>query len=145
VEDMRCSECEENWTGEWEDIEKGCWNLGDVMEIDGGEAPGWRENVKGGYKIKMVTDSGACKTIVPPNTLPKMKIVANKDARRNFRATNGKLFPHLGETKLQGKSQGGGSRTLQHRWQMLPSHWQQEERLLMLEVGLFSTRREEQL
>ena len=78
------------------------------MEIDGGEEPVWRENVKGGYKIKMVMDSGACKTIVPPNTLPNMKIVPNKDTGRNFRAANGKLFPHLGETKLQGKSQGGG-------------------------------------
>ena len=48
VEDLKCLECEGNWTGEWEEIEQECWNIGDVMEVDGEEGPDWRENVKGG-------------------------------------------------------------------------------------------------
>jgi len=96
------------WKGQWEELEEEQWNLGDVMEFGGGAAPAWRENIKGGYKIKMVRDSGACRTVVPPETVPGMIIKENSDTGRNFRAANGKLFPNYGQTELEGKSVGGG-------------------------------------
>ncbi len=101
-------ECEVCWKGKWAELEEELWNIGDVMECDDGKGPVWGENIKGGYKIKMVMDSGACKTIVPPETIPGMKIKENSDTGRNFRAANGKLFPNYGEIKLEGKSVGGG-------------------------------------
>ena len=57
----------------------------------------------------MVMDSGCISTIVPPETIPGMEVVATKDTGKNYTVANGQLVPNEGATRLAGKSLEGGS------------------------------------
>ena len=51
----------------------------DVLESSRGLEPGYRKKISGGHKITFVMDSGAVKTIVPPDALPGMQIKKTKN------------------------------------------------------------------
>ena len=69
--------------------------------------PGWRKKIQGGHKLVLVMDSGAVKTIAPPDAIPGMSIKHTRNSGKMFRVANGQEIPNLGETKIMGKSEEG--------------------------------------
>ena len=49
-------------------------------------------------------DSGAIKTVIPPDAIPNMVIHKSKTPGRVFRMANGSEIPNLGRAKIQGKN-----------------------------------------
>jgi hypothetical protein len=69
----------------------------------------WRKRINGGYRIYMVFDSGAIKTVIPANTVPGMQIKKTKNTGRMFRSASGNEIPNQGETTIQGGGENGGA------------------------------------
>ena len=90
------SEGEIMTVGNWETCE-----IGQKLE------PIWRKKIQGGYKLTMVMDSGAIKTIMPPEAIPGMVIKRTRNTGKTFRVANGQEIPNEGEAKIIGKSING--------------------------------------
>ncbi len=56
----------------------------------------------------MATDSGAVKTTVPKDAIPKMKVKKTKLTGRNFQTASGHLVPNQGEAQIKGWTLNGG-------------------------------------
>jgi len=83
--------------------------IGDVFPVEANEVnqglePSWRKKINGGYRLSLVMDSGAVKTIVPPGAIPGMVVKATRNTGKTFRVANGQEIPNQGETKIEGQS-----------------------------------------
>ena len=56
-----------------------------------------------------MVDSGAIKTVIPPNTAPGMQIKKTKNIGRMFWCAGGNEIPNQGETTVQGTGENGGA------------------------------------
>ena len=79
----------------------------EACEVNQGLEPGWRKKIQGGYRLTLVMDSGAVKTIVPPGAIPGMPIKQTRHTGKTFRVANGNEIPNQGETKIKGRSVEG--------------------------------------
>lgn len=68
---------------------------------------GYRREIQNGQRITFVMESGAIKTIGPPNSVPGMTIKKTKNTGKTFRVANGAQIPNHGETIVNGKSVNG--------------------------------------
>ena len=91
---------EPNLSGAWETMQ---------LKSQGLE-PGYRKKIKDGYRLTFVMDSGAVKTIVPPDALPKLDIKKTANTGKTFRVANGQEIPNLGETIITGTNPTYGGR-----------------------------------
>ena len=74
-----------------------------MLESSKGLEPGYRKKILGGHRLTFVMDSGAVKTIVPPDALPGMQIKKTRNTGKTFRVANGATVPNLGEGEIIGK------------------------------------------
>ena len=64
--------------GEWE-----------ACEVNQKLEPNWRKKIQGGYRLTLVMDSGAVKTIMPPESIPGMVVKRTRNTGKTFRVANG--------------------------------------------------------
>ena len=75
-----------------------------ACEVNQRLEPNWRKKIQGGYRLTLVMDSGAVKTIMPPESIPGMVVKRTRNTGKTFRVANGQEIPNEGETKIVGKS-----------------------------------------
>ena len=127
-------ECIDTDEKNWEPFEKQEIILGNIDEV-GGLEPTWRKKLGDSSKLKMAMDSGCITTIVPPETIPGMKVVETKNTGKNYRVANGNLVPNEGATRLTGKRSMVTAWRLQPRSSKSPSHWHLRMRSWMQTMG----------
>ena len=76
----------------------------EANEVNQGLEPSWRKKINGGYRLSLVMDSGAVKTIIPPGAIPGMVVKQTRNTGKTFRVANGQEIPNQGETKIEGQS-----------------------------------------
>ena len=102
---------EESIMGEIFPVEPKVSGAWETMQLKSqGLEPGYRKKIKDGYRLTFVMDSGAVKTIIPPDALPKMDIKKTANTGKTFRVANGQEIPNLGETTITGVNATNGGR-----------------------------------